>query len=67
MEDKKVRKTTFKRFKNIESSVCFHCYGELEYIGESGYENGKHKGYCNKCQMYTFFDVKYKESNKDEK
>lgn len=50
----------FPMVAEIRDARCFNCEtGELVCVQFSGdaHRHGSYKGYCKKCEMYTWFDV----------
>ena len=49
----------FQEVEKDEQAVCFLCEGKtLSWFSDSGYSKGKRQGFCETCQIWTFFDIK---------
>lgn len=40
-----------------DEARCFQCAGKLTEFNPSGYPEGKVRGYCVACGLWTFFDL----------
>lgn len=50
----------FPMVATFDDAHCFNCEtGKLVLVQQSGhaFRHGSMKGYCDKCKMYTWFDV----------
>lgn len=49
----------FERVRRAREATCFQCYGALDDLCASGFEqgNGASQGFCDACRAVTFFDV----------
>ena len=58
-EKEKPMSQNFQQYNSHDEAACFNCGSTLIAEQEpSGYAFGAYRKYCEKCKMFTFYDLK---------